>query len=62
MFIEKLNPQQYNNLMGVWKNPLGYMRKHITYFQNKIQEWNNLLKTSILQEIFYGQPSSEIYV
>ena len=42
--------------MGVWKNPLGYMTNQTTDLKNKIQEWNNILKTFIFQEIMCGQP------
>ena len=40
--IEKLNPRQYKKLIGVWKNPLGYITNYTTDLQNKIQEWKIL--------------------
>ena len=46
--IEKINPQQYKNMMVVWKNPLGDMTKHTTDFKNKVQELYNLLKNKYL--------------
>ena len=35
--IEKLNPHQPKNVIGVWKNPLEYISKNTTYLQKKIQ-------------------------
>ena len=46
--IEKLNPRQYKNVVGFWKNTLLYMTNWTTDLQNKIQEWKNLLKSGYL--------------
>ena len=34
---EKINLQDYNKVMGVWKNVLGDITKQTTDFQKKIQ-------------------------
>ena len=58
--IEKVNPHQSKKVMGVWKNPLGYITKIQQTFKIRYKNITISFKMVISMEIMCGQFSGEL--